>query len=75
MTEAIIILPNMRGGCATVGDTVHTLFRVSNRRQKTAQPISREASETIIENRPGSGEAAIRPLPGGWQPAAARRAD
>jgi hypothetical protein len=34
MTEAIIILPNMRGGCATVGDKVHTLFRVNNRRPR-----------------------------------------
>jgi hypothetical protein len=32
MNEAIIILLNMRGGCATVGDKVHTLFRVNNRR-------------------------------------------
>ena len=28
MNEAIIILLNMRGGCATVGNKVHTLFRV-----------------------------------------------
>ena len=32
MSEATLILPNMRGGCATVGTTVHTLFRVSGRR-------------------------------------------
>jgi hypothetical protein len=32
MSEAVIILPNMRGGCATVGGTVHTLFRLNNRR-------------------------------------------
>ena len=31
MNEAILILPNMRGGCATVGNTVHTLFRVTSR--------------------------------------------
>ena len=31
MSEATLILPNMRGGCATVGTTVHTLFRVRNR--------------------------------------------
>jgi hypothetical protein len=31
MSEAVIILPNMRGGCATVGGTVHTLFRINNR--------------------------------------------
>jgi hypothetical protein len=32
-TEAIIILLNMRGGCATVGGKVHTLFRFNNRRR------------------------------------------
>jgi hypothetical protein len=31
MNEAVLILPNMRGGCATVGNTVHTLFRVTSR--------------------------------------------
>ena len=31
MNEAILILPNMRGGCATVGTTVHTLFRITSR--------------------------------------------
>ena len=34
MSEAVLILPNMRGGCATVGGTVHTLFRVSSRRPR-----------------------------------------
>ena len=28
MIEATIIMLNMRGGCATVGGKVHTLFRV-----------------------------------------------
>ena len=32
MSEAVLILPNMRGGCATIGGTVHTLFRVNGRR-------------------------------------------
>jgi hypothetical protein len=32
MSEATLIFPNMRGGCATVGNTVHTLFRVNGRR-------------------------------------------
>lgn len=32
MNEAVLILPNMRGGCATIGGTVHTLFRVNGRR-------------------------------------------
>lgn len=34
MNEAVLILPNMRGGCATVGGKVHTLFRVSSRRPR-----------------------------------------
>jgi hypothetical protein len=34
MSEAVIILANMRGGCATVGGTVHTLFRINNRRPR-----------------------------------------
>lgn len=34
MTEAIIILMNMRGGCATVGNTVHALFRVNGRKRR-----------------------------------------
>ena len=41
MTEAIIILMNMRGGCATVGDKVHALFRVNGRSaRKTVERIS-----------------------------------
>lgn len=35
MSEAVLILPNMRGGCATVGNTVHTLFRVTGRRPRS----------------------------------------
>ena len=34
MSEATLILPNMRGGCATVGNTVHTLFRITSRRPR-----------------------------------------
>ena len=34
MNEAVLILPNMRGGCATVGNTVHTLFRVTSRQPR-----------------------------------------
>ena len=42
MNEAILILPNMRGGCATVGNTVHTLFRVTSRRpRQMARPDDR----------------------------------
>jgi hypothetical protein len=32
MSEATLIFPHMRGGCATVGTTVHALFRVNGRR-------------------------------------------
>ena len=35
MTEAVIILANMRGGCATVDNRVHALFRVNNRRPRS----------------------------------------
>ncbi|MBI5129166.1 MAG: hypothetical protein HZA66_06970 [Rhodopseudomonas palustris] len=37
MNEALLIMPNMRGGCATVGSKVHTLFRVNGRRPGLAQ--------------------------------------
>lgn len=37
MSEALLIMPNMRGGCATVGSKVHTLFRVNGRRPGMAQ--------------------------------------
>jgi len=37
MTEATILLLNMRGGCATVGDQVHALFRVNNRHSLVRQ--------------------------------------
>jgi hypothetical protein len=48
MNEAILILPNMRGGCATVGSTVHTLFRVSSRRpREMARPDGGSASVVI----------------------------
>ncbi|WP_283809361.1 hypothetical protein [Rhodopseudomonas palustris] len=29
MSEATLILPNMRGGCATADGKVHTLFRIN----------------------------------------------
>lgn len=40
LTDAVIILANMRGGYANVGSTVHTLFRMS---------VRRRPSETINE--------------------------
>lgn len=44
MSEAVLILPNMRGGCATVGTTVHTLFRVTSRRPRPmAAPADRSS--------------------------------
>ncbi|HEV7881784.1 hypothetical protein [Bradyrhizobium sp.] len=43
MNEAILILPNMRGGCATVGTTVHALFRVTGRRPR---PMARPDEKT-----------------------------
>jgi hypothetical protein len=63
MSEAMLILPNMRGGCATVGTTVHTLFRVSGRRPRrdatasvpvadTATTPSAAASADPIDRRP-----------------------
>ena len=43
MNEATLILPNMRGGCATVGGTVHTLFRVTSRRpRQMARPLEQD---------------------------------
>ena len=46
MSEATLILPNMRGGCATVGNTVHTLFRVSSRRPRAmARPEDGSAAD------------------------------
>lgn len=51
MSEATLILPNMRGGCATVGATVHTLFRVSNRSHRPmAQPDASLASDRPRSN-------------------------
>ena len=43
MNEATLILPNMRGGCATVGNTVHTLFRITSRRPRVmASPVEQD---------------------------------
>jgi hypothetical protein len=52
MNEAVLILPNMRGGCATVGNTVHTLFRITGRRPRAmARP-----EETTARVEPSSDE-------------------
>jgi hypothetical protein len=48
MTEAIIILAHMRGGCATVGDKVHALFRLNGpSKRERMRPSSAEGSEEI----------------------------
>ena len=50
MNEAVLILPNMRGGCATVGNTVHTLFRVTSRHPR---PIAgADAKGASVERSP-----------------------
>ncbi|WP_291867296.1 hypothetical protein [Bradyrhizobium sp.] len=55
MNEAVLILPNMRGGCATVGNTVHTLFRVTARRPR---PMARpEQQRVVVEAGRGDGLA------------------
>ncbi|MEA2838568.1 MAG: hypothetical protein QOD89_3118 [Bradyrhizobium sp.] len=46
MNEAVLILPNMRGGCATVGTTVHTLFRVTSRRPRPMAGADEKAART-----------------------------
>jgi hypothetical protein len=57
MGEAVIILPNMRGGCATVGGTVHTLFRINNRRphQAGAQEKRKEDAPARLDQTAASG--------------------
>lgn len=55
MIEATIILLNMRGGCATIGDQVHALFRVNNRRsllKRAGDPAAREVSGTAETSKP-----------------------
>jgi hypothetical protein len=53
MNEAVLILPNMRGGYATVGNTVHTLFRVTSRRPRA---MARPDEQTVrVERSPKEG--------------------
>ncbi|NEW98514.1 hypothetical protein [Rhodopseudomonas sp. BR0G17] len=41
MSEATLILPNMRGGCATANGKVHTLFQINSRvRRPMARPTA-----------------------------------
>ena len=58
MSEATLILPNMRGGCATVGNTVHTLFRVNGRRHERMANPAEQAKVTTAEAAPRSVETA-----------------
>jgi hypothetical protein len=59
MSEATLILPNMRGGCATVGNTVHTLFRVNGRRhQRMANPADQARPAPSDSAVPHGGAAA-----------------
>jgi hypothetical protein len=49
MNEAVLILPNMRGGCATVGNTVHTLFRITSRRPRRMTGIDEQPAVTTSD--------------------------
>lgn len=52
MSEAVLILPNMRGGCATIDGRVHTLFRVNGRRHAVmARPDG--ATSANVASAPG----------------------
>lgn len=42
MSEPTLILQNMRGSCATDGDTVHALFRFNGRPKQRAAAASTE---------------------------------
>jgi hypothetical protein len=54
MNEAVIILLNMRGGCATLDNKVHALFRVDNNRRRRRITNSDEAP--TAESRPHDAE-------------------
>jgi hypothetical protein len=56
MNEAILILPNMRGGCATVGNTVHTLFRVTSRHPR---PMAGADGKVVSADRNPDEKAAV----------------
>jgi hypothetical protein len=59
MTEALIILLNMRGGCTTVGDTVHTLFRVNGRRPRRSAATDEMPDNDKAERAEASGQVAL----------------
>ena len=45
MSEATIILTNMRGGCATDGDKVHALFRVTGRSKRNVDTLTKVSND------------------------------
>jgi hypothetical protein len=62
MSEATLIFPNMRGGCATVGNTVHTLFRLNGRRPGLAtlakmSAVSEPEAAAAIESNAHAGKS------------------
>lgn len=64
MSEATLIVGNMRGGCATVGTTVHTLFRLTGSRKRTA--ATRQNDEADLSPKQcidpqGAGAASVGP--------------
>jgi hypothetical protein len=60
MNEALIILLNMRGGCATVGGTVHTLFRVNGRRSRgSAAPEDRSGNDGSGRGEPAQATSGV----------------
>ena len=54
MSEATLILKNMRGGCVTVDGTVHTLFRFAAGRPTTMPsvdlPVRRRERICVVPN-------------------------
>ncbi len=63
MNEAVLILPNMRGGCATVGNTVHTLFRVTGRHPRPMAGPARQQAVPGTANAQATAQPAPDQLP------------
>lgn len=51
MSEATLIFQHMRGGCATVGNTVHALFRVNGRRPGLASTNGITAGHSVADSK------------------------
>jgi hypothetical protein len=60
MSEATLILQNMRGNCATVGGIVHTLFRVNRRRFAKPVPTVELQNENFASSAQSTIDAAGR---------------